>query len=116
VAESGEACGEDVGEEASMGAVRVEVWVEDGYLCADRTWSEGGEQFGQLGRVETAGIRAVHGWHHLRIKDVHVQVDPVAVEVGAVGDIKDLACGLLDAFVSDLRCGQDRAPSRWTSP
>ena len=54
-AERGEACDQDVGEEAGMTAVRVEVWVEDGHLCADRTRSEGGKQSDQLVLAETAG-------------------------------------------------------------
>jgi hypothetical protein len=57
-AELREACDEDVSEEAGIAAVRVEVWVEDGHLCADRTWSEGGRQLGQLGCAETAGVGA----------------------------------------------------------
>jgi hypothetical protein len=42
-AERGKACDEDVGEEAGMAAVRVEVRVEHGHLCAECTRSEGGE-------------------------------------------------------------------------
>src|SRR5215469_9621784 len=101
-AERGEACDEDVGEQAGMAAVRVEVRVEDGHLRADRTRSEGGQQSGQLGRAETAGVGAVHGGHHARIKDVHVQVDPVAVQAGAAGDAEDRARGLLHSPAPDL--------------
>jgi hypothetical protein len=96
-AERGKACDEDVGEKTGITAVRVEVRVEDGHVCADRARSEGGEQSGQLGRAETAGVRAVHGRHHARVKDVHVQMDPVSVEAGAVGDVEDRAGGVLHA-------------------
>src|SRR5215469_12078900 len=48
-AERGEAGDQDVGEQAGMAAVRVEVGVEDGHLCAGRARGEGGKQSGQLG-------------------------------------------------------------------
>jgi hypothetical protein len=41
-AERGEARNEDVGEQAGVAAVRVEVRVEDGHLGADRTRGDGG--------------------------------------------------------------------------
>jgi hypothetical protein len=91
-------------------SVRRRAWLPSGsrsgsktvHLGADRTRSEDGKQFGQLGRAETAGAGAVHGRHHAWIKDVHIQVDPVAVQAGAPGDVEDLACGLLHALVPDL--------------
>jgi hypothetical protein len=47
-------------------------------------------------------VGAVHGGHYARIEDVHVQMDPVAVEVSTVGDIQDPGRGLLQTLMPDL--------------
>jgi hypothetical protein len=67
-----------------VAAVRVKVGIEHGDLGAGGPGRQGGQQAGQLRRIQPARCRAVDRRHDCRIEDVHVEVQPVPVEQAGV--------------------------------
>jgi Type I phosphodiesterase / nucleotide pyrophosphatase len=103
---------QDFCQQSGIFACGVEVWVEDGDLSAGRPRGKHTEQVGQLRRVQSARGGAVNRRHEGRVEDVHVQMQPVAVQFVAVHDGQQRVRGGLRPGLADAAGRDDRVDER----